>query len=406
MKAFALSQTVVPSRSTSLRSAQHWSRVEAIDMARGTAMLFVCLAHFSGAYLAPHSIAYSELFAIVSMIASPSFMIISGMTAGFLVAMYPSALSHLQRRLLDRGVFLLLVGHLLLALSQASRSGGLEAAYQHSFITDPIAIAIIVGPRLIGASRAATRVLLSAVLFVTGWALVLFWHPLSDLAVTVKFFVAGGVGPNASGIGWISFPLLEWIAVYLLGTVLGEHLGRLFRRASELAHLPVLRVGLAASIAGAWLYVSAKELVRFRLVHGGVATSLHLTSPTQKFPPGPAYLLFFGGCGLILMSLVLHLEAERRFPVLLQFLQRFGQASLVVYIVQAFVYGSVVRVIPFTPWWPPVFVGTIAFLGALAIIWCRIDGNRFLTVGLMTLLERRAQQRKLSVGAGAMQTSP
>lgn len=99
-------------------------------------------------------------------------MIISGMTAGFIGAIYPLALPHLRRRLLDRGVFLLLVGHFVLALSQESRTGGFTAAYRLSFITDPIAIAIMIGPRMVRTSRASTRVLLSFALFITGWALV------------------------------------------------------------------------------------------------------------------------------------------------------------------------------------------------------------------------------------------
>jgi len=365
-------------------------------------MLFVCLAHFSGAYLAPHSVASSEFFAIASMIASPSFMIISGMTAGFVGSIYPLALPHLRRRLLDRGVFLLVVGHFILALSQAARGGGLMAAYRLSFITDPIAIAIMIGPRMVRTSRINVRVLLSLGLFTTGWALVLLWHPVSEIGWAVKNYVAGLVGPDASGTRPVSFPLLQWLAVYLLGTVLGEHIGRIYRTTPHVARRLFLRAGLASTATGLWLYLSAKGLARLNVLHAGVATDLHLTSPIQKFPPGPAYLLFFGGFGLILMWLVLELEGQRRFPSLLKFLQRFGQASLIVYLVQAFVYGSLVRGIPYTPWWPPVFLGTVAVLGAVAVFWCRIDGNRFLTLGLTSMLEKRSTGDSTTITARAV----
>src|SRR5436189_827745 len=148
MDRFSLSPMTVPARSCREDIVPRRSRVESIDMARGTAMLFVCLAHFSGAYLAPRNVQSSELFAVMSMIATPSFMIISGMTTGLLGAMYPEDLPHLRRRLIDRGVFLLLAGHLILALAQLRSSGGLNEAYRLSFITDPIAIAIMIGPRL------------------------------------------------------------------------------------------------------------------------------------------------------------------------------------------------------------------------------------------------------------------
>ncbi|HKW49355.1 MAG TPA: acyltransferase family protein [Gemmatimonadaceae bacterium] len=401
---FALSPTTVSRTSPRPDLSEKWSRVEAIDMVRGTAMLFVCLAHFSGAYLAPRGISSSELFAIVSMIASPSFMIISGMTAGFLGASHPLALPHLRRRLLDRGLFLLLVGHLLLALSQAERSGGILAACRLSFITDPIAIAIMFGPRMVGRSRATTRVVLALGLLVLGWSLVVLWHPTNGVGWALKSYTVGTVAPDASGLRPVSFPLCEWIAVYLLGTVLGEHVGQLFRSEPDVARRLFLRTGLASSGGGLWLYFSAKELAKFKVMHAGVATSLYLTSPTQKFPPGPAYLLFFGGCGLMLMWLVLYLERHQRFPAILRFLQRFGQASLIVYLVQAFVYGTLIREIVYTRWWPAVFFITLALLGAVAAAWCRIDGNRFLTVGITSLLDRRAQRRKLALYGRAIET--
>ena len=104
------------------------ARVSSIDLARGTAMFFVCLAHFSGAYLWPHGMKGAELLDIVSMVASPSFVLISGMTFGFLATLHPDDVRHLRIRLLDRGVFLLVVGHLILATSQLRRTS-MAAAY-------------------------------------------------------------------------------------------------------------------------------------------------------------------------------------------------------------------------------------------------------------------------------------
>lgn len=354
-------------------------------------MLFVCVAHFSGAYLAPRGADAAELLAIVSMIASPMFMLISGATTGFLAQLRPRWLPHLRRRLLDRGVFMLLVGHLVLALAAVEHQRGLAAAYRLSFITDPIAIAIMIGPSLVGRVTAARRILLSLALYVFGWTLVLFWYPNAVFAVSLKPYLAGTIG-SASGANTLTFPLLQWLAVYVFGTVLGERVGRAFPNGSASARQPFLRAGMASIAVGLALYFSAKILPQLKGIGFRVLMAGHLTTPTQKFPPAPAYLLFFGGCGLVVMWLVLKLEDEGRFALPMTLLQRIGQSSLVIYLLQAFVYSTIVRRVtaPYTHWWPLLFIASIAPLLVSATFWCRIDGNRFLTVGITAMLESRS----------------
>src|SRR5258705_10577989 len=61
------------------------SRVASIDAARGSAMLFVCLAHFTNSYffLNGRGDIGSNLVAL-GMLASPTFGIVSGLVAGCL----------------------------------------------------------------------------------------------------------------------------------------------------------------------------------------------------------------------------------------------------------------------------------------------------------------------------------
>lgn len=358
-------------------------------------MLFVCLAHFSGAYLAPRGANSSELLALVSMIASPSFVIISGMTTGLLGALFPQSLPHLRRRLFDRGVFLLLAGHALCALAIAQNSGGFANAFRLSFIIDPIALAIMIGPRLVGATRTHLRALLSVALYALGWSLVIFWRAESPAAWSMKYYLAGTTITDAPGLRPISFPLLQWIAIYLLGTILGEHVGRLLRTEPERARRLVLWAGLASVAVGLCLYLSVKKVALFRAPHLQILTEVNLTSPTQKFPPGPAYVLFFGGCGLMLVWFILELEC-RRARVLLHFLRPIGHSSLVVYLVQGLVYGTLVRriALSYAPWWPLLYLASIGFLYGVAVLWCRIDGNRFLTVGITSVLESRGGRNR------------
>src|SRR5437899_12729419 len=90
-------------------------RVASIDAARGTAMLFVCLAHFTNSYFFP--IGQENIgrnLVAIGMVASPTFVTVSGLVAGFLAVTRRNSFADLRRKLIDRGLFLLVVGHLLL----------------------------------------------------------------------------------------------------------------------------------------------------------------------------------------------------------------------------------------------------------------------------------------------------
>src|SRR5438045_8054482 len=88
-------------------------RVDSLDVARGTAMLFVCLSHFASTYLAPWDnpslspiVQWSGAMAVtISMIASPTFVIVSGIVVGYLYRCNPSGMPSLRRKLIDRCLF-------------------------------------------------------------------------------------------------------------------------------------------------------------------------------------------------------------------------------------------------------------------------------------------------------------
>src|SRR5262245_61670808 len=64
-------------------------RLDAVDAARGTVMLLVFLSHFADAYLYPlggQAAHLRERLNLLTMMASPGFMIISGVMLGMLHA--------------------------------------------------------------------------------------------------------------------------------------------------------------------------------------------------------------------------------------------------------------------------------------------------------------------------------
>ena len=94
------------------------SRIRAIDSGRGVAMLFVFLAHFNEYYLGSNGksnqLYFLEKF---TKLASPTFIIISGITLGFLFSINKLNFGQTKRKLVDRGLFLITIAHVLIALS-------------------------------------------------------------------------------------------------------------------------------------------------------------------------------------------------------------------------------------------------------------------------------------------------
>jgi hypothetical protein len=77
-------------------------------------------------------------------------------------------------------------------------------------------------------------------------------------------------------------------------------------------------------------------------------------------------------------------------------LRQLGQASFFVYVIQFYVYGIVLHTLrlPYTPFWPLIFLFTIALLVLVAIPWNWKEGNRFLTVGVGAFLDRADRRRR------------
>ena len=121
----------------------------------------------------------------------------------------------------------------------------------------------------------------------------------------------------------------------------------------------------------------------------------------QKFPPGPVYLGFFGGAGLLLLAAILELDRRGEFPRVMNELRRVGRASLFAFIAQYALYVSLMGRLrlSYTPLWPLLFLFSLIILARGAAAWDRHDGNRFLTVGLVFMLRQKTQRAPSVAGA-------
>jgi uncharacterized membrane protein len=369
-------------------------RFGSIDAVRGAAILFVFLSHFTAGYAwTPESQEAAGYLRTLSMIASPTFVTVSGMVAGFLAATNPEGFRELRIKLFDRGVFLLLIGHFLLSLTQLPSLARFPHAYRASFITDVIAIAIMIGPSLVASLGVRSRLLLAAAVFLVDWWFIARWHP-SGGALTAKLYFVGLTSTRGELSAYPVFPVLPWFAVYLAGTALGTSVGTMYRKGHRKeAHYLVARIGAALFVAAS----AAHWLERMGRLADPSADSwemnrLTIMSIYGKFPPGLVYLGFFGGAGLVMLATIFEVDRRGMFPLLFSELRKLGRSSLFIFTVQYALYRSVVPRLglPYTPFWPLIFLASVLLLAALATAWDRHSANRFLTVGITSAWRRHS----------------
>ena len=120
-------------------------------------MVFVCLSHFSWVHLdlGGAHVAAAWLTGI-SQIASPAFVIISGMLVGHLYRSGKST-GQTSARLIDRALFLLTFGHIVLLVPNVMRTPESQSPLLWIFLTDVIAVALIASAYLVPRTSAAKR---------------------------------------------------------------------------------------------------------------------------------------------------------------------------------------------------------------------------------------------------------
>jgi uncharacterized membrane protein len=362
-----------------------------IDEARGGAMLMVFVVHFAWIYFADgrHPLQQGTLM-FVSQVATPTFMLLSGLLAAFLASLRPESFDRLRWKLLDRGVFMLTIGHLIILLGYIPYAGGLGHAVRYAQITDAIAVAIIVGPWLITKLTARTRLVTALGLYLASSAIMLAWHPTSPVLGFIKQTLVGEAAPG-QGFWTYHFPVVPWLALYLVGTSLGGRIaGYMLEADVSGAARWLARLGWIALLAGVALRAVALMLERKGLPGGAEMHAIF--SFSRKLPPGPGYLLLFGGAALLFVRGALLLERDGRLPRLRETCAMLGRTSLFVFILQELVYvgGFSLLRLSYTPFWPLYLLASVTLIVSIARIWDERGLMRIMTVGLERKLERTA----------------
>jgi hypothetical protein len=242
------------------------------------------------------------------------------------------------------------------------------------------------------------RVLLGILLISLSWLIVDDWRPQYTAELVIKRM---SVGDSTNAL----FPLIPWFGFYLASTALGEHLEPLFSgRLYDRVALSMLRIG-ASLMTGGFALRGLRWSATHGLIPGVQETSdlLALTTTWQKYPPGPTYLLFYSGAGLILIAGVAEIWRRAIARRLLGVLSAVGQASFFVFAVQAQLYFVALYYfhLPRVRAWPLLFAATLAPLVLAGWWWARHRMNRHLTVGLPTLVAAIVERRQTVIRTGA-----
>jgi len=309
-------------------------------------------------------------------------MIVSGMMLGLLYRAHREGFRDTQVKLIDKGLFLLTVGRLLILVAHIPLAGGLHAALRWGFITDAIGVNVIVGSLLIPRVRPAGRIWLGAGAFALSWATILFWHPHNLGARMLRGAFCGELSPSDSPVYADVFPLLPWFGLYLVSTSLGERLADVAATHAHRAARLFLRLGLLCGAMAAALRFGWALSKRWGLVADTKIGWQHLFQQGQKLPPSPVYLLFYGGAGLIVTGGLFFAERWQPMDWFLQLTSQMGQTSLFVFIFQYYVYFSflVIAAPAYSTVWPAYFGLSLLVVVCVDQLWYRRGLNRFFTV--------------------------
>lgn len=334
-------------------------------------MLLVCLSHFAVNYIAPAGgDAPGGWLTFVGHIASPMFFIISGAMVGYLYTTRPETFDQVRGKLARRALFFLTAGHLLILGAHVQSLVDIAHSARILFVTDTIALALLVSPRLL-TIRPSVRLMGAVAAYLASCALVYLWEPQGLAWRVIKETV---VGPEGVAFWLYNVPILPWLAVHAAGTVLGGLLAVSTSgdgRVRVEKHL--VSVGTALVAGAAAVRISCWWLIAHVLTPRGEVAGIarQLASPWHRLPPSPAHILLFSGMALLAIAVVFGAERLHVVVKVTEWLALLGRTSAFVFVLQFYVfYVFVPTWVPLhLAWSPVIFVVAMFVIGEAARIW-------------------------------------
>jgi len=367
-------------------------------------MLLVFLAHFVEACgrAFPNR---GHAFNLVTRIASPAFVWISGVTLAVLYEKSADWFKRTRDKLIDRALFLLLVCHPLIVGAYLMKVPSWHDALRVVFITDTVALCLVVGVLLMPRLASRPRAALGLALMLASWTLMVLWNPpVNGWAWRIKDTLVGDWRDHWATYNFTPIP---WMGFYLIASAAGawfvrsRDAGRQRRVGWIAAAVGVGGVAAAKAIEIGWRAAAHLSAVR------GYEAPLALLASPEKVPPTPVYFLRYGGMALILFALVLAASDSVRGQRLVRWAQLFGRCSVATFVLQYYVYCGLIQHLdtPSLRWLPLHFAWTVVLIWLVIRAWEGANGNRFITVGYPRLVQRLRRRRQADPPASGASAS-
>jgi uncharacterized membrane protein len=384
-------------------------RLLPVDAVRGIAMFFIGVSHISF-YLINDSGILATNARAIGFLASPNFLLMSGLACGYQLAHSPTTATAL--RIVDRGLFAVLVGHLLVTASIVYMVPP-GTAFEHIVITDSIGALLCMAPLL---KRTSARRLLwaGAAVYCLSSLVALAWHPTTSAQILFGALLLSVNDGGMPDIGWIS-PTLPYMGIFLIGVGIGKLIYD-YRREGRAEALSVrLAVAGSVAIAGALAVNIARHFVKPWLT-GHLAPKnwadvvLTTINIRHDAPPTLTYALFYGGIGVALVGFLGMLPRRREDTFLLRATRLaavIGRASFVSYIAQQWLIDFVPIWVGFDSWLTPAtcpayLAVTTVIMFWVARVWGAWKANRYMTLGLKPGVQWADSRVPLFVGAALL----
>ena len=346
-------------------------------------MVFVCVSHVRYHFHDSAPALYS-LLTNVTRLATPTFLLLSGFVAAYVLS---SGKRAARINLIDRGLFVLFAGHLLLNWVELSRISFQEWMFARVTVTDAIAISLLIAA-LATRLSAALLATVGATFVVASWPIAMLWEPASPAAryIGITLF---NVHSEASSLA--DSAVVPYVGLFLIGMSLSRSCSeQLAARdyaavARKLARVAVIAV--ASVLASILMWYLLKPMLLENLSPTTLDLARLTLDPRSKLPPSPAYFAFYGGGGLLIAAICLIARPAFLVRPVVDWAATLGRASLMCFVVQDWLLVLTPALLGFTKlqsmtFWTAYLIVALIVLHALATRWDRARANRFLTIGL------------------------
>ena len=366
-----------------------FARLSGIDAARGIAMVLVCLSHIRSHF--EDIPAVYALLTNVTRIATPTFLLLSGFIAAHVLS---GARGGARIAVIDRGLFVLMTGHLLLNLDQLAQIHWADWLFARVTVTDAIGISLVIGALCV---RLPGRVLLlcGVTLALVSWPIAITASTESE---TLRYLLIALFDIRNDHSGLVDAAVAPYLGLFLIGMALSKRWQHLIAARNYDALARKLFVTGAITVVA----VCVTAVLWMMLKHGLIALigSQHTAllqqalTPTRKLPPSPAYLAFYSGAALLLAAACLARRPRAIMEPIVTWAATLGRTSLMCFVAQDWLLLTIPGMLDLDRirsrvFWVSYFVVAIVLLYQLARQWDARGANRFLTVGLKNFANKR-----------------